>query len=95
MSKGFIPRIYRRYPRRCCGWLLLRDDPRCLPDRLPSRASWKNGPRRPRFATIRLLKASDPIPQGLQILIIERQCANVFIKIDRMSEGALSPRPCL
>ena len=94
-GKRIHPRIYRRYRRRC-GWLLLRDDPRCLLDRLPSRASWKNGPRRPRFATIRreaqgikpcrLLQASDPIPQRAEIFIVKRQSANVLIKGDGMSQ---------
>ena len=34
-----------------------------------------------------LLQASDPIPQGLQIFIVERQSANVFIKFDGVSKA--------
>ena len=30
---------------------------------------------------------ADPIPQGLQIVVVKRQSANAFIKIDRMSEA--------
>jgi hypothetical protein len=32
-------------------------------------------------------KVSNPIPQGSQIFIIERQLANVFIKLDRMPQA--------
>jgi hypothetical protein len=38
-----------------------------------------------------LLQASDPIPQGLQILIIERELPNVFVEFDGFPE----PVPCL
>jgi hypothetical protein len=34
-----------------------------------------------------LLQASDPIPQGLQIVIVYRQSPNVLIKLDRMLEA--------
>jgi hypothetical protein len=49
----------------------------------------------PRFqfkrAAGRLLQASDPIPQGSEILIIKRELPNVLIKFD----GFLEPVPCL
>ena len=34
-----------------------------------------------------LLEASDPVPQGLKIFIVERKSANGFIKIHRMPEA--------
>jgi hypothetical protein len=36
----------------------------------------------------RLFQTADPIPQWLQIVVIKRQSANVFIKIDRNAGGA-------
>ena len=47
----------------------------------------------PRFQSERrdpvggLLRTSDPIPQGLQIFIVDRQFPHVLIKIDRMSKA--------
>jgi hypothetical protein len=38
---------------------------------------------------IGLFRASDPIPQGLQIFILERQSSNALIKFDRMPESFL------
>jgi hypothetical protein len=36
-----------------------------------------------------LLRASDPIPNGSQIFIVERQSANVLIKLDRIPQALL------
>ena len=33
-----------------------------------------------------LLQTADPVPQGLQIFIVERQFPNVLIKMDRMPQ---------
>jgi hypothetical protein len=43
----------------------------------------------------RYFQTADPIPQGLQIFIIERQSTNVFVKLDGTSQVFFALRPAI